>query len=165
MTKSADVQATAEAASWVLETGMVFATSSRCWAEASDQTPQRSFASFFTTCLAGEGGGCFQALTWHWALKVYTLCARIREGAIIPSGSSKARTRELLKPGVKRDGQRTQDGSWHTFRLCKEGLLSISTCQQVGGECAWGCPSTTPVGMELISTLPYLTLRQEDIVG
>jgi len=41
----------------------------------------------------------------------------------------------------------------------------MSTCQQVGGECAWGCPSTTPVGTELISTLPHLTLRWEDIFG
>jgi len=68
---------------------------------------QRFSASFVTACFAGEGGGCFQALTWHWAPKMYMLCAQIREGAIVPSGSSKVRTRELLKPRVKREGRRT----------------------------------------------------------
>ena len=84
---------------------MVFATSSRCWAKASDQMAQRSHASFVAICFAGEGGGCFQALMQHWALKAYTLRARMREGAIVLLGSSKARTRELLEPRVKREGR------------------------------------------------------------
>ena len=35
----------------------------------------------------------------HWDPKAYMVCVRIREGAIVPSGSSKARTREDCDPG------------------------------------------------------------------
>jgi len=41
----------------------------------------------------------------------------------------------------------------------------MRTCQQVAEAWAWGCPLTTPVGTELISTLPYLMLRQEEMAG
>jgi len=51
------------------------------------------------------------------------------------------------------------------MRWCREGLLEISSCQQAAGEWAVGCPSETPVGTKLISTLPHLTFRQEEIAG
>jgi len=72
--------------------------------------------------------------------------------------------RDELKPRVKREGCRTQEGSWQTLRWRKgEGLLSRRTCQQVAGKCAVGCPSITLVGTKLISTLPHLTFRRAEM--
>jgi len=47
----------------------------------------------------------------------------------------------------------------------REGLLAMRSCQQAAGEWAVGHPSEMPVGTELISTLPHLTLRWEEIAG
>ena len=94
------------------------------------------------------------------------LHALIRVGAIVPSGSSKEKTRDKLDPGVKKEGHRTHKGNWQTLRWRKrEGLLSRRTCQQMAGECMVGCPSTTLVGTELISTLPHLTFRWAEMQG
>ena len=94
------------------------------------------------------------------------LCALIRVRAIVPSGSSKEKTRDELEPSWKREGRHTQEGNWQTLRWRKRaGLLSRRTCQQVAGKCAVGCPSTTPVGTKLISTLHHLTFRWAEMQG
>jgi len=70
---------------------------------ATDSAADWAFWAFFANsialCLAGEGGGLCQRTTQHWAPKAYTLRAQIRAGARLPSGSSKAMTREDCKPG------------------------------------------------------------------
>ena len=136
---------------------------------ATDSALDQAFRAFFAkstmTHLAGEGGGLRHCTTWHGAPKAYALRARIREGARDPSGSSNARTRDDCEPGWKREGRRTQEGSWQTLSWRREGLLSISNCQQAAGEYTEGWSSETPVGTELIMTLPHLTFRREEICG
>ena len=58
-----------------------------------------------------EGGGCRQRLTVMRAPKQKRCLAAIREGALVLSGSSNAKTREEEEPGWNRRGARTHEGS------------------------------------------------------
>ena len=81
-----------------------------------------------------EGGGCRQRLTMTRAPKQKRCLAAIREGAMEPSGSSNAKTREEEEPGWNRRGARTHEGSWVTLRGCREGLFSRRSWRQTEGE-------------------------------
>ena len=98
-----------------------------------------------------------------WAPKQKRCLAAIREGVMVPSGSSNAKTRDDDEPGWNRQGAQTQEGNWVTLRGRREGLFSRRSWRQVEGECAAGESSETPVGTLLTRTLPQWTLRREEM--
>ena len=77
------------------------------WAGAEAAPPDRRACCAFLT----EGGGVRQRLTLHCAPKRYKTLPAIREGAMVPSGSSNAIMRDELELGWNSEGQRTQEGS------------------------------------------------------
>ena len=58
-----------------------------------------------------EGGGCRQRLTVTWAPKQKKCLAAMREGAMVPSGSSNVMTSEDDDPGWNRRGGLTHEGN------------------------------------------------------
>ena len=96
------------------------------------------------------------------ALKQKRCHEAIREGAMVLSGSSNAKTSDDDEPGWNRCGAQTQEGNWVTLRGRRDGLFSRRSWRQAEGECAAEESSVTPVGTPLTRTLPQGTLRWEE---
>ena len=73
--------------------------------------PRSTGAAGLATRDRWEGGGYHQRLTMAWALKQKRCRAAIREGAMVLSGSSNAKTNDNDEPGWNRRGAQTQEGN------------------------------------------------------